>query len=103
MTLINYPNHFNRFINDFFNEPSVTRKITIDQSILAEKKNYSIYELPAGSYEVRLHHSDDNSSYYRASTKNSLDEAIQYVDDQVKYHSRQLEGPKKVWDGKENE
>ena len=94
---------FNRMFEEFFNTPSFSRKITIDSDILADKANYSIYELPNGRYEVRVQYSDDTSSYHRASTKETLDEAKAYVDNQIKYHSRQLEGPKKVWSGAEED
>lgn len=88
-----------KLLNDFFNEPTFTRRITLDHKVLADKNNYQIFELPNGNFEVRVKYSDDTTTYHRASTKTSLDEAITYVDDQIKYHSRRLEGPKLVWDG----
>ena len=88
------------FFDEFFT-PTFTRKISIDNEVLSNKENYSIWELPNGRYEVRVQYSDDTSSYHRASTKETLDEAKAYVDNQIKYHSRQLEGPKKVWSGAE--
>ena len=100
--LINYQN---RLINDVFNDfftPTFTRKISIDNKVLAEKDNYSIWELPSGKYEVRVQYSSESSSYHRATTRENLEDAKEYIETQLQYHSRQLEGPKKVWDGKEN-
>ena len=81
---------------DFFNEPTFTRKLTIDHDILAEKSNYSIWELPNGNHEVRVSYSDDDTTYHRASTKTTLEEAEKYVEEQVAYHTRRVEGPKLV-------
>ncbi len=81
---------------DTFFTPTFTRKITIDHEVLANKENYSIWELPNGSHEVRVSYSDDESSYHRASTKKSLAEAEDYVEEQTAYHTRRMEGPKLV-------
>ncbi|MDA7994429.1 MAG: hypothetical protein MPJ25_15480, partial [Pirellulales bacterium] len=69
---------------------------TIDHDILAEKSNYSIWELPNGNHEVRVSYSDDDTTYHRASTKTTLEEAEKYVEEQVAYHTRRVEGPKLV-------
>lgn len=76
----------------FFN-PTFTRKITVDSNILAEKSNYSIWELPSGQHEVRVKYSDDDTCYHRATTKNTLEESEKYIDEQVAYHERRVKGP----------
>ncbi len=82
-------------MNNFF-EPTFTRKITIDHEVLANKANYSIWELPNGMHEVRVQFSDDDQTYHRASSKKTLDEAEEYVEQQTAYHARRVEGPKLV-------
>ena len=95
--------HENAFISNlyegFFNEPTFTRKISIDQSVLANKENYSIWELPNGKHEVRVQYSNDTKNYHRATIREDLEDAKKYIDEQIEYHSRQIEFPKKVWDG----
>lgn len=79
-----------------FFAPAFTKKVTIDSNILADKANYSIWELPNGNHEVRVKYSDDNTTYHRASTKQNLEDAEKYVEEQVSYHARRVEGPKLV-------
>ena len=86
---------FGMMDQNFF-QPTFTRKISIDHSVLANKENYSIWELPNGNHEVRVQFSDDDTTYHRASTKSTLEEAEKYVDEQTSYHTRRVEGPKLV-------
>lgn len=53
---------------DQFFTPQFTRKVTIDSNILADKANYSIWELPNGNFEVRVKYTDDHTCYHRATT-----------------------------------
>ena len=86
------------FMNQFFNNPTISfsKPVTVDAEILGDQENYSIWELVNGMYEVRVKFSDDTSSYHRATTRPSLQEAEAYVEEQVAYHKRKLEGPKLV-------
>ena len=91
----------NRLINEFFNDPFFSpmlthKKQTMDTAILADKENYSIWELTNGLFEVRVEFSEENSYYHKATTRQTLEEAEGYVEEQVAYHSRKLEGPKLV-------
>ncbi len=98
MTLLTKFNNYHPFpslMDDFFT-PTFTRKITIDHDVLADIENYSIWELPTGKHEVRVQYSDQETTYHRASTKETLEEAEQYVEEQVAYHTRRMEGPKLV-------
>lgn len=83
-------------IDDFFNTPTFTRRLTIDHNILGDKENYSIWELPNETFEVRVQYSDDDATYHRASNKPTMKEAEEYIEEQVKYHKRRAEGPKLV-------
>lgn len=87
---------------DQFFQPTFTRRVSIDHNVLADKSNYSIWELPNGQHEVRVSYSDDDTTYHRASTKQTKEEAIDYVNKQVAYHARRVEGPKCIWSGKED-
>ncbi|MDA7991722.1 MAG: hypothetical protein MPJ25_01650 [Pirellulales bacterium] len=91
-----YGHPFNGLLDNFFHTPTFSRRITIDQKILADKSNYSIWELPDGQHEVRVQYSDDETLYHKASVKKTLEDAEKYVDEQVGYHARKLEGPKLV-------
>ena len=86
---------FNDMLEDFF-QPTFTRKVNINSQILADKENYSIWELPNGMYEVRVQYSGEASTYHRATTRKSLEEAETYVEEQVTYHSRIVQGPRLV-------
>ncbi len=95
LTKFNSIHPFPSLMDDFFT-PTFTRKISIDHEVLADITNYSIWELPSGQYEIRVQFTDENSTYHRASTKKTLEDAEEYVEEQVAYHARRVEGPKLV-------
>lgn len=83
---------FNEALNDFF-QPTFTRKLSIDHKVLADKTNYSIWELPNGMYEVRVQVVDHSNQYYRSTTRKTLEEAEDYVEEQTTYHKKHATGP----------
>ena len=101
-TRFNTLNTFNSMIDDFF-YPHFTRPISIDSEVLAKKENYSIWEMPNGKYEVRVQYSNENTTYHRATTRENLEDAKKYVEEQVTYHMKKIEGPKLVWSGEDDE
>lgn len=93
---------WNEALNEFFT-PTFTRKMSIDHEVLANKENYSIWELPNGHYEVRVELDYEKGKYYRSTTRTTLGEAKEYIDEQIKYHERKSIGPVQVWSGKDGD
>ena len=95
MLLDPFSREFGLPIYSMFDEPFLqTKKMQkLDSEILADKSNYSIWELPNGSFEVRVQFSGDKSYYHRATSRKTLEEAESYVEEQVEYHSKIARGP----------